>query len=234
MPETSTVPFNNPMLTGIAREFKQPQLIADVIAPPRSMPEEVGRYTVYGVDDTYVVDNTYAHGGIPNAIVSKESQDAFVTELRVLRHAFLDREKVRPDSADRRRRYTRKVTLATLVAREYRVAQVFITPGNYLAGYVLTKGAGSEWDAVANLNTILPVTDINGRISLLVNNGSGIARSNITVVIPADVFEKTIRYNSAIREYYKYTQAGVTTEEIFASLLGVKEVLLASGQFAGK
>ena len=222
------------LLNGVAREFKGQQLVADQVAPPLPVDVELGKYTVYGKDNLYTVNNTYAHGAIPNAITSRESEDNFNTQLRVIRHPLLDRDTDpnRPGGAGRRRRVTVKVTLATQIAREARVASAFTNTSNYASGFVLTKSGGAEWDQSSVKNTTGPLDDIESRIQK-VTQGAIVPRNAITVVIPANVFDATIRYNSAIRDYYKYTQSGVTTAEVLASLMGVKEVLIATGLYAG-
>jgi hypothetical protein len=221
-------------MQNIAREFRQPQLIADEIAPVTSVDMESGKYSVFGVDNLYTVDNTYAHGAIPNAISSRESEDTFNTEMRVIRHPLLDRDTDpnRPNGRTRQRRVTTKVTLATQIAREARIATLFTTTGNYPAGNVLAKAGGAEWDAVGVINTVQPITDLESRITL-VTNATGMPRSAVDIAMSSAVFDKAIRYNSAIREYYKYTQQGVTTPEILAALLGVRRFLIGTGQFAG-
>lgn len=222
------------LLNGLARQFRAQNMIADRIAPVRDVDFEIGKYTIYGKDDLYEVDNTYAHGAIPNAITSRESEDTFSTELRVIRHSVLDRDKNprRPGGQGRERRATNKVTLATMIAREARVARLFTTAANHVGANVLTKAGAAEWDAVGVINTIQPITDIESRIQKVMD-GALVPRGAITVAMADTVFDKAIRYNTAIREYYKYTEKGVTTPELMAALLGVKEFLLGTGRFAG-
>lgn len=235
MPESIRTPvLVPPLLNGVARSFRPQQMVADLVAPVREVEFEIGKYTIYGKDDLYGVDNTYAHGSIPNAITSRESEDTFSTEIRVIRHALLDRDKnpKRPGGTTRERRITSKVTLATYISREQRVATMFTTAANYDAANVLTKAGGAEWDAAGVIDTVQPITDIESRIQKVMD-GALVPRGAITVVMAEAVFDKAIRFNTAIREYYKYTQAGVVTPEIIAGLLGVKQVLLATGKFAG-
>jgi hypothetical protein len=222
------------LLQGVARAFRGQNLVADKVAPVRTVDFEIGKYVVYGKDDLYQVDNTYAHGAIPNAITSRESEDTFSAEMRVLRHALLDRDKnpARPGGQTRERRVTTKVTYATQIAREARVASVFTNAANHVGANVLTKAGGAEWDAVGVINTLQPITDIESRIQKVMD-GALVPRGAISVVMADTVFDKTIRYNTAIRDYYKYTQAGITTPELIAAFLGVKEVLLGTGRFAG-
>lgn len=235
MAESIRTPVRTPaLLQGVARAFRAPQMVADIVAPVRTVDDDMGKYTIYGRDDLYEVDNTYAHGSVPNAITSRESEDQFATELRVIRHALLDKDRnpIRPGGSTRERRVTTKVTLATQIGREGRVARLFTTTGNYPGAHVLTKAGGAEWNHASVLNTIQPITDLDGRISVVMA-ATGMPRSAITVVIPEAVFDAAIRYNTAIREFYKYTQAGITSAELLRSFLGVRNVEIASGRFAG-
>lgn len=233
MAESPRTPVRTPVqLQGIAREFRAQQMVADEVAPPRTVDEETGKYTVYGRDDLYEVDNTWRPGAIPNAISSRESEDTYATEMRVIRHALHDRDANRSDGVTRRNRITTKVTLATWIGREGRVARAFTTTGNYPGGHVLTKAGGTEWNAAGIINTVQPITDIETRIAV-VTAATGATRGALDVVIPEAVYDLAIRHNSAIRDYYKYTERNVTSAEIFTQLLGVRRVLIASGRFAG-
>jgi hypothetical protein len=112
------------------------------------------------------------------------------------------------------------------IAREARVAALFTTSANYAGSHVITKAGGSEWDAVGVINTVQPITDIESMITT-VTADAFVTRDMLTVVIPEPTFNKAIRHNSAIRDYFKYTIGGVNTPELLAALLGVKEVLIA-------
>lgn len=234
MESIRTPAITPPYLQEIARQFRAQNMVADLVAPVRDVTFESGKYTVFGKDDLYQTDNTYAHGAIPNAISSAESEDTFNTELRVIRHALLDKDTDpnRPNGRVRERRITSKVTLSTLINREARVAALFTNSSLHVAANVLTKAGGTEWDAAGIINTLQPITDIESRIQKVMD-GALVPRSSIDVVMADTVFDKTIRYNTAIRDYYKYTQSGVTTPELIAAFLGVRRVLLGTGRFAG-
>jgi hypothetical protein len=118
------------------------------------------------------------------------------------------------------------------IAREARVAALFTTAANYPGANVITKAGGSSWDDVGVINTVQPITDIEAVITT-VSQSAFTTRAQLTVVIPELVMNLAIRHNSAIRDYFKYTQGGVTTAEVLAALLGVREVLIAREQTAG-
>lgn len=221
-------------LTDLALRFPTPQLLADRLAPRVKVRKQTDKYRKFGKDAFYNPgDNTWAPGSIPNAIRTELSEDTYYALPRKLRHQLLQSELNNvDDDMDLRTLYTERVTLAMRIAREARVAALFTLTTNYVAGHILTKGGAAEWNAAGIINTVQPITDIEGRIDVITADAM-VTRSQITVVIPETVFNLAIRHNTAIRDYFKYTMGGVLTQEIFASLLGVKEVLLASTQTAG-
>lgn len=221
-------------LQGVALGFRAPQMVADLVAPRLRVGKQSDKYRKFGKDGFYEHDATWAPGAIPNVIKTEWSEDTFFAELRKLRHPLLDHEVINADEGlDLRVRYTERTTMAVQIAREKRVATLLTTAGNFAAGHVLAKAGGTEWNAAGVINTVQPITDIEAQIAKITAAVPGTPRGMITVVIPTEVFDKSIRHNSAIRDYYKYTQAGVVTEQIFAQLLGVKQVLIATGQTAG-
>jgi len=219
-------------LQGIALGFQTPQFLADRLAPRVTVAKQSDKYRKFGKDGMYQYESTWSPGAIPNAIKSEISDDTFFAKIRKLRHQLLDAEIHNVDDLELRELYTERTTLALRIAREARVATLFTTAANILTANVLTKGGGAEWDAAGIINTVQPITDLEAQIAL-VSASAMVSRGQLTVVIPEQVMNKAVRHNAAIRDYYKYTTGGVTTPEILASLLGVKEVLLAQAQTAG-
>lgn len=221
-------------LTDLALRFPTPQLLADRLAPRVRVRKQSDKYRKFGKDAFYNVgDNSWAPGSIPNAIRTELSEDQYFAIPRKLRHALLQSElNNQDDDLDLRTTYTERVTLAMRIAREARVATLFTTSGNYAGSHVITKAGGAEWDAVGVINTVQPITDIESMIQT-VTQDAFVTRDMLTVVIPEPTFNKAIRHNSAIRDYYKYTIGGVNTPELLAAALGVKEVLLARTATAG-
>lgn len=221
-------------LTDLALRFPTPQLLADRLAPRVRVRKQTDKYRKFGKDAFYQPgDNIWAPGSIPNAIRTELSEDQYYALPRKLRHALLEAElNNQDDDLNLRTLYTERVTLAMRIAREARIATLFTTAANYGGTHVITKAGAAEWDATGIINTVQPITDIEAMIAVITADAF-VTRSQITVVIPEQVFNKALRHNSAVRDYYKYTLGGVLSQEIFAGLLGVKEVLLASTATAG-
>lgn len=221
-------------LTDLALRFPTPQLLADRLAPRVRVRKQTDKYRKFGKDAFYNTgDNTWAPGAIPNAIRTELSEDQYFALPRKLRHPLLQAElNNQDDDLNLRTTYTERVTLAMRIAREARIAALFTTTGNYGGTHVITKAGGAEWDNVGVINTVQPITDIESMIQT-VTADAFVTRDMLTVVIPEPTFNKAIRHNSAIRDYFKYTIGGVLTQDILAALLGVKEVLLARTATAG-
>jgi hypothetical protein len=220
-------------LTDIALRFPTPEFLADILSPRKVVKKQSNKYRKFGKDTFYQVDSSWSPGAIPNAIKTELSTDTYFAEERKLRHPLLDSElRNEDDDLDLRTEYTETTTKAMRIAREARVAAQFTTAANYPGGNVITKAGGTEWNAAGIINTVQPITDIEAIISV-VSQSALTGRARLTVVIPEDTMNKAIRHNSAIRDYFKYTAGGVTTAEVLAALLGVREVLIARAQTAG-
>jgi hypothetical protein len=220
-------------LTDLALRFPTPEFLADILSPRKTVRKQSNKYRKFGKDTMYQVDSTWAPGAIPNAVRTELSTDTYFAEERKLRHPLLDSEvNNEDDDLDLVTEYTGTTTRAMRIAREARVAALFTAAGNYPGANVITKAGGSSWDDVGVINTVQPITDIEALITQ-VSQSSFTTRAAITVVIPELTMNLAIRHNSAIRDYFKYTQGGVTTAEILAELLGVREVLIAREQTAG-
>lgn len=221
-------------LTDLALRFPTPQFLADRLAPRVKVKKQTDKYRKFGKDAFYQPgDNTWAPGAIPNAIRTELSEDTYFAQARKLRHALLDSEmNNQDDDLDLKTTYGERVTLAMRVAREARVASLFTTTTNYAAGHIITKAGAAEWDAAGVINTVQPITDMESMIAT-VSLDAFVTRDMITVVIPEPTMNKAIRHNSAIRDYYKYTQGGPITADLLAAALGVKEVLIARQATSG-
>jgi hypothetical protein len=220
-------------LTDLALRYPTPEFLADTLSPRKSVPKQSNKYRKFGKDTFYQVDSTWAPGSIPNAVRTEISSDTYFAEERKLRHPLLDSETGNADAdLNLRTEYTETTTRAMRIAREARVALQFVTAANYPSGNVITKAGGSSWDDTGVINTVQPITDIEAEIAVI-SQSAMTSRSGLTVVIPELVMNLAIRHNSAIRDYFKYTTGGVTTAEVLAALLGVREVLIAREQTAG-
>lgn len=234
MPDNLIERIHQPsFLTDIALRFPTPEFLADTLSPRKVVKKQSNKYRIFGKDTFYQVDSTWSPGAIPNAIKTELSTDTYFAEERKLRHPLLDSELANEDDGlDLRTEYTETTTKAMRIAREARVAALFTTAGNYPGGNVITKAGGSTWNDVGIINTVQPITDIEAIISV-VSQSAMTGRAGLTVVIPEDTMNKAIRHNTAIRDYFKYTMGGVTTADVLAALLGVREVLIARAQTAG-
>lgn len=234
MPDSLIERVHQPaFLTDFALRYPTPEFLADILSPRIAVKKQSNKYRKFGKDTFYQVDSTWSPGAIPNAIRTELSSDLYFAEERKLRHALLDSELDNTDAdLDLTVLYTETTTRAMRIAREARVAALFSTPANYPGANVITKAGGSSWDDVGIINTVQPITDIEATITQ-VSQTALTSRSALTVVIPELVMNLAIRHNSAIRDYFKYTTGGVTTADVLAALLGVREVLIAREQTAG-
>lgn len=223
-------------LQGISLGFNAPGLLADRLSPRIPVAFQSAIYRVWGRDIFLEREATWAPGTIPNAITMGMSKDTYLAEGRKLRTPLLDSElnnnaSTQLGGVDLRGRRTRLVTTAIQTAREKRIANLFQTAANYPGANVLTLAGGSEWNTAGNGGAKV-LTDISSMVSKVAKNAM-VSKKAVTVGIPQTTWDESVMYNSAILDSVKYSQLGVVSEQLLATLLGVKEVVILLSMSVG-
>lgn len=219
-------------LQELAIKFTAPGLLADKVAPRVRVKKQSDKYRIWG-KDRFVHRGAnaakWAAGSTPNEISMRFSEDSYFAELYKLRTKITDTERRNADSdLNLDANATDYVTQALAIAREARVATMFTTVGNYVTSHKIAKTGGTEYDVAGVLATSQIITDIDSMVSV-VKRDALVSSSDISVVIPDAVFDGGVKRNAGILDKIKYTERGIVTPDLLASLLGVKEVLIALG-----
>lgn len=231
--DTTTRAHTPRFLQTLSLGFQNREMIADRVAPRVPVDNQSDKYRIWGKNHLIVHEMRWAPGTIPNAIEPRWSEQTYFAELRKIRSPVkrTDKRNADPD-LDLDAEATELVTDAMIVAREYRVAQLFTTPGNYSAGQKITKAGGSEWDQAAVVSTAQPLIDIMALVAKVSQNAM-VPTTQLTVVIPEIVFTTALWNNTAILDRIKYSATGVVTADLLRAALNVKEVIFASAFSAG-
>lgn len=220
------------VLQRVSLAFRQQGMIADRVSPRIPVEKQSDIYRIWGRDMflDHSAGMNWAPGTIPNEITDAWSQDTYFAKFFKLRIALLDAEKNNEDvGLNLRQRRTQRLTGASQIRREARLATLFRTAANYSGSNVVTKAGGAEWNTVlaATPDSTVVIDDIE----------TGIARakattllptSELSVIVPDPVFDGTMKRNRAILERIKYSERGVVTTDLIKELLGVKEVIIAT------
>lgn len=214
MPEPN-VPAVNPILSNIAIQYRNPDFIADLVLPPipGGVTNRTGRYQVYTKSDRF---NLWETRLAPKA--EAREIDWSVTEAsysctgHALREFVSDEEENNAASPVTPQADTVELLQdLMLVAREKRVNDLLVTtPG---------AAAAAKWD-LPGTNVIKDVLDAHKQVFAPPN----------TVIMSYDVF-LAIKHNTGILDRVKYTQLGVVTTDLLASLFEVDRVLVGKSKY---
>jgi hypothetical protein len=210
-------------------------MIADRVSPRIPVAVQSGKYRVFGKNNLIQRKADWHPGMIPNAIETRWSSGSFYAEIYKLRQLILDAERVNNASAvlggipDLEGVYTQNVTNALAIAREKRIATLFTTPANYPGANVITKAGGAEWNIVGGEQIFTDLITLAGTVA----DAAMVPMAELSAVIPEPVFRTAMMRNTALLDAIKYTQRGVITEDMLASLLGIKEVIISRSMTAG-
>lgn len=220
-------------LQNVSIGFTNRAMIADRVSPVIPVEKQSDKYRVFGKNGFMTTESRWAPGTIPNAIETRWSEDTYNADIRKLRHPLLDAELANEDGdINIRTRYTETVTNAIIVSREARIATLFTTAATYAASHKITKAGGSEWDQAAVLATDQALKDIQSMIQVVCADAL-VPASELTVVIPEQVYQKALQNSAGILARVQYSALGIVTTDLLRALLGVKEVIIAASASAG-
>lgn len=217
-------------LQGFSIGYTPRGLVADLVCPRITVGKQAAKYRVWGKDIYYLRDGRRAPGAAPNEMQVSYSSDTYNCEDFALRHPLLDEEKVNAD-ADLRleARYTQAATLGVALMREKRVSDLFTTPGNFATSHKKAITGTNEWDTKLVSNPENVLNDINVGIQT-VSDDASLPASMLSIVMPEQVFRKTVLNNAAYLDRVKYASMGIVTEQLMATVHGVSQIILSSAQ----
>jgi hypothetical protein len=220
-------------LQNVSLGFTNRQMVADRVSPVITVKNQADKYRIFGKNRLLTGEARWAPGTIPNSITTRWSEDSYSADIRKLRHPLLDQETANADSdLQLSTEYTETTTSAIEISREARIATLFTTAGTYAASHKVTKAGGSEWDQASVLSTDQALKDMQSVIAAIVADAL-VPASELTVVIPEQVYQKGLQNSSGILARIQYSALGVVTTDLLRTLLGVKEVILAAASSVG-
>jgi hypothetical protein len=211
------------VLSQISVAYPNNAFVGGVLFPQVMVRKQSDLYYVFG-REAWSVDpggDQRAPGApaseIPGMEVSTESY--FATE-HALKIAVTPEERENADSPlSPDRDATELVTSKLLLAREITMKNLATTASNYATGYSTTLSGSSQWN---NYTSSDPITDFRtGRRKI----HSGLFLEPNLAVIPYQVMSQLEDHPDFI-ERIKYSQRGVLTTEIIASILGIQNVVV--------
>ena len=228
-PETASVSLRKD-LSAVANEFDASSAAARFIGPlaaPRfNVPEQAGNYPILNREDFRKPANTARKDGAAyNRIEGQFATGTWSCDEHGLEYVIDDRRRRRFASfIDAEQAAARILRHQILLAYERRVAALY-------SGASLTANkAATAWSTSADG---VPLSDLLTGMETLEDN-CGTDRSQLSLIIPRDAFREALACAQVV-DKIKYTYPGIQpallAPALFAAMLGIKGVLIASGSY---
>jgi hypothetical protein len=211
------------VLTQISVDWPNEEFIGDVLFPVVRVGQQSNKYNIFG-RETWGLPPTgddRAPGSEANEVPGKAiSRDQYFATDHALRIAVTDeeRENVDPPLAPDREA-TELVTQHILLGRELAIHGLVTTAANYHADLTTSLSGTARWNDYVNSD---PIGDVKaGRRAM----HAKIFREPNLGVFPYEVMAELEDHPDFI-ERIKYSQRGVLTQEIIASLFGLARIVV--------
>ena len=206
--------YERPLLSQLAQQYKNRELIADQVLPQVDVDFEQFEYLVWDRGATFKRQNTkYGHDASSNTLDLKATKVKGNTDSHAL-NTFIDEKEERqaPGIAIESLK-TEALMDAIGLDKEIEVAS-FLTDTTKVTQNATLAGA-SQWSDFVNSDP---------KAELLTRFGS-ILGKNITMVVGKQVDDK-LRLHPKVLDAVKYTRGAIETEQILAAYFGVKKYLV--------
>lgn len=219
------------VLTGISVGYRNEEFVADVLAPAVRVNAQSDKYNVFDRRGFNAMEGLRSPGARADEIPPREfSRDTYFAQ----EHALVDivpRETGEEGNADAGdidplADSTEELTDMILLGREKALADLALDTTNYATGHSDTLGASEQWD---EYGTSTPIADFK-RARRVIHRA--ILREPNVAVLGYEVGSQLEDHPHFI-ERIKYSQRGVTTDEIIAEVTGVGRILRAGAMING-
>lgn len=212
----------DPVLTTLAQGYHQPELIAHKLLPIIPHDKEGGKVPKYGKEAFMAYNTTRAPRTAVVRLDYENSSIDFVMEEEAAEVPVDERESTEAALEPEK--------IATFLAQgvinlthERKVASQVTATSSYGSGNYVNVASDDRWSNYASA-TSLPI--------LAIDNAKEAVRTAVgiypnTLVLGPAVF-KALKNHPTVLERIKYSQTGVITEELLASLLNVPTVLVGT------
>jgi hypothetical protein len=211
------------VLTNISVGFPNAGFVGPALFPQVQVRKQSDKYYVFGREGWSIEPggDYRAPGTVANEIPGiAVSLDTYFAQEHSLQIPVTDEERENADaplSPDRDG--TELVTSKIWLGRELLMQAMATTAANYASGYSTTLSGTAQWNDYTNSN---PIGDIRAGFRKI---HSGLFMEPNTAIIPYQVMTQLEDHPDFI-ERIKYSERGVLTPEIIASILGIENVIV--------
>lgn len=211
------------MLTNISVGYEMEDGVGDRLFPTVRVSKQSDKYYIFGKESWGLPPegDDRAPGAVSNELPGvKLSEDSYFATEHALHMFVHDEERENADAPlNPDREATELTTQAIQLGREKAIKDLVLDSTNYPASHVVTLSGTSQWNDYVNSN---PIADIKtGRNKLRTT----IYRAPNIAIIPWEVMTELEDHPDFI-ERIKYSQRGVVTEELIATLFNIPNIVV--------
>jgi len=220
MPEVSDV-YVDQILTNISIQYKNSGFVADQIFPIVGVKKDSGKYFIYEKSGRFTIPKTLrAPKSESRQVDWKVSTGSYSAEEYALNDLIDDRE--RDNAAEPLNLEFDTVEFLTdLILLDYEKRVVDIVTDTSQITQNVTLSGTNQWSDYANSN---PIDDIETGKSTI---AKAIMQDPNVLVLGREVYDK-LKHHPDILDRIKYTQKGVATPDLLASIFDIEKVLVAN------
>ncbi|HGJ8963868.1 hypothetical protein CMV24_14895 [Pseudomonas plecoglossicida] len=206
----------DPVLTNLARGYRNAQFIGEALFPIALMDKEAGVIPLFGKEAFVVVDTERAIRAQSN-IITPDDVDGLDVVLREHDIAYpVDYREQNESMFDAEARASRRVVSAIDLRREVTCAKLAQNPNTYQAGAKVTLAGASQW------------SNSGGDPVAVVETGKEVVRSRIgvrpnTITMGASVYQ-SLKFHSKLQAALGSNETKLITIEHLKMLFGVENI----------
>lgn len=210
-------------LSIFAREYRNNELIADLVAPRVGVQNQSDKYWLFGREGQQIGGNVLrGPGSAAERILQTISTDSYSCQDHALARLITDEERGNFQAGNVEEWATRTVVNQLLLDRENRAAALFTTAANYPTGNKVTLSGTSQWNEATQVST--PVKDVMTAHLAVAKIGQ---KAN-TLILGPDVWA-ALKVNKQITDRVSPSKLGVVSTEDLAAIFEVDQVLIPKG-----
>ncbi len=211
------------MLTNISVGYEMEDLVGDALFPTVRVTKQSDKYYIFGKESWVLPPegDARAPGAVSNELPGvKLSEDQYFATEHALHMFVHDEERENADAPlNPDREATELTTQAILLGREKSIHTLVTTASNYPAAHTVTLTGMQRWNDYVNSDPIKNVKDARNQIRRAIFRAPNLA------IIPWEVMSVLEDHPDFI-ERIKYSQRGVVTEELIATLFNIPRIIV--------
>jgi hypothetical protein len=226
MSERGNIHVSTP-LSNVAVAYRNANYIADRILPAVPVAKQADLYYNFNKEAFFLYDDIRGNRNPAKEVVSwSTGTNAFYCDKHSLKDVVTDDDRANADAViDPETTTVEALTDMIKLRREYDVASALFSATTF-SGYTAALSGTDQWSDLANSDPVGKLSDVK----TLVRQEIGLVPN--TLVIGDAVYQKLLQHPDII-ERIKYSQLGVPTESLLATILGFNTLLVGSSLYNG-